>query len=86
MLREGKIVEGLADEPVVLVKVENLGDYVLIKGKTLRSGTYLERYITKQEFGELRINKSTIIAFGAKASDVFLALETARYRHVMTVS
>lgn len=78
-LTEGAVVEGpWWPEPVEIKKVEDYGEYLHIVGATI-SGKHVDQLIPKEEIRNLR-TKEFVLDFSAPADEVFLAVESERFR------
>jgi len=81
MLKEGDIVKGnIANEPVRVDKVVDLGEHVQIVGSTLHTKQYVKRILKKSELTQLQIVSQTI-DFSFPARDAFLFIEATRLKY-----
>jgi superfamily II DNA or RNA helicase len=81
MIKEGTIIEGpFWPEPVKVIKVEDFTDKIGIIGVTIYSNTYIEQLILKNEIDKVK-RQNLALDFSSKASDVFLAIESIRFRY-----
>lgn len=79
-MQAGQIVQGPRwPEPVEVKLVEEMGGYVRLVGATTRSGDHVDQLIPREELAELQLARVEA-DFGASPREVFLALETRRYR------
>lgn len=67
-------------EPVQVNLLESMGDYVRIVGVTIHSHEHIDQLIQKDEAKILNVQKLES-DFSAKPHEVFLSLETKRYRY-----
>lgn len=80
MIKEGSIVEGFFwPEPVEIKKVEEFEDWIHIIGVTLHSRNHIDQIIPKTELQSIK-ELPFILDFSASGNEVFLALETQRYK------
>jgi len=80
MLRENVIVEGpFWPEPVEIKKIKDQGEYIHIVGATVYSRNYIDQLLRKEEIDQLKIIEP-VLDFTAPGDEVFLCLETQRYR------
>jgi superfamily II DNA or RNA helicase len=79
-LKPGAVITGPRwPEPIEIKKVESEGSYVHIIGATVSSKQHIDQLVSVSDFANVRI-KSLLTDFGGNPADVFLALETKRYR------
>ena len=79
-IQPGSIIHGPQwPEPVEITQVEDLGPYVRIVGATVTSRTHIDQLISKEDFEQTAAQQAGKL-FGADPRQVFLALETHRYR------
>src|SRR3990170_7303987 len=79
-IQPGNIIQGPRwPEPVEVKHIEDLGDYVRIVGATTQSRTHVDQLLPKSELEQIR-GEDQKPPFSASPRDVFLALETHRYR------
>ena len=68
-------------EPIVVEVIEDFGDYIHIFGRRKISNQIFDEIISKHELSHINIKKLDI-DFSADSKNVFLALETKRYRYI----
>lgn len=81
-IAKGDVIQGSAwPEPVQVELVEELqhGQYVRVVGVSLRSRQHIDQLLTVEEAAQLKHTRVEV-DFTAAPRDVFLALETRRYR------
>ena len=79
-LRPGSIIKGSKwPEPVEIKFIEESGGFIHIVGATTLSREHIDQIIPKGELSEIIVGGSTGL-FSGEPLDVFLALETTRYR------
>ncbi len=79
-LHEGDIIEApFFNEPVKVEKVTEIGNRYRVIGVTTRSKQYIERIITKEEIGKIRVIKLSI-DFDADPEHVFYVIEASRFK------
>jgi SNF2 family DNA or RNA helicase len=79
-IKPGNIIQGPRwPEPVEVKHAEDLGDYIHIVGATTRSRSHIDQLLPKSELGQIRGEDQKPL-FSASPREVFLALETHRYR------
>ncbi|RLI73173.1 helicase, partial [Archaeoglobales archaeon] len=79
-INEGSTIEGpFWSEPVEVKRVETLGDYIRIVGATTHSRQHIDQLLSIDDLSKVRI-RDHFLDFSAKAENVFLALETLRYK------
>src|SRR5438128_1287776 len=81
-IAKGDIIQGPAwPEPVEVEVVEEVGDggFIRVVGATTRSRTHIDQLLPRDEAARLKNNRLEV-NFAAPPRDVFLALETRRYR------
>lgn len=79
-IQPGNIIQGPRwPEPVEVKHIEDLGDYIRIVGATTQSRTHVDQLLPKSELGQIRGEDQKPL-FSASPRNVFLALETHRYR------
>ncbi|MHC1569078.1 MAG: helicase-related protein, partial [Candidatus Syntropharchaeia archaeon] len=78
---EGKVIKGsFVNEPVKVLKLEDLGEIIHLTGYTLHSRQYVDRYLPREEFDEVEV-VSFKKDFSANAENVFLFLEATRMKY-----
>jgi len=79
-IKPGVIITGPKwPEPIEIKKVDNEGSYVHIVGATVSSGQHIDQLVSVSDFASVRI-RSLLTDFKGNPANVFLALETKRYR------
>lgn len=79
-LKTGAIIEGPKwPEPVVVKKIENMGDDVLLIVTTTHTNKYFEAILSNEELENINL-KTISCDFSSEPWKVFLGLETIRYR------
>ena len=79
-IKPGNIIQGPRwPEPVEVKHAEDLGEYIHIVGATTQSRSHIDQLIPKSELGQIRGEDQKPL-FSASPREVFLALETHRYR------
>jgi superfamily II DNA or RNA helicase len=80
-LKSGDIVRGSRwSEPVEINVVERIGEYIRLVGVTLHSRQHIDQLIHQSEISSLSAGKLEA-HFAAPPPQVFLSLETKRYRY-----
>ena len=80
MIKEGMMVTGpFWPEQIEIKKIEKLGANTLIIGSTVQTNQLFERLLDENDLKKLLIDDLKI-NFSAPATEVFLALESQRYR------
>jgi len=80
-LKTGEVIQDKRwSEPVQVNLLENMGDYVRLVGVTIHSHQHIDQLIHKSEVEALGVRKLES-NFSAKPHEVFLSLETKRYRY-----
>jgi SNF2 family DNA or RNA helicase len=81
MINEGTVIKGpFWPEPVKVIKVEDFTDHIHISYVTIYSNKYDSNLIPKNEIDKIEI-LDFYLDFSSKASDVFLAIESIRFRY-----
>jgi SNF2 family DNA or RNA helicase len=79
-IKPGSIIKGtLWPEPVEIKLIEEMGNYVHIVGATTLTRDHIDQIIPHEEFSTLSIEEM-VARFAEDPREVFLALETIRYR------
>lgn len=79
-LKTGAIIEGPKwPEPVVVKKIESMGDDILLIVTTTHTGKYFEAILSNEELENINL-KTISCDFSSEPWKVFLGLETIRYR------
>ncbi|MGC9069550.1 MAG: DEAD/DEAH box helicase [Thermoprotei archaeon] len=79
-MHEGDIIEApFFNEPVKVEKVTEIGNRYRVIGVTTRSKQYIERIITKEEIGKIRVIKLSI-DFDADPEHAFYVIEASRFK------
>ncbi len=80
-IKPGTIIIGAKwPEPIEIKKVESEGSYVHIVGATLSSKQHVDQLISVSDLADIHI-KPLLTDFQGDPANVFLALETKRYRY-----
>src|SRR6267378_1500309 len=80
-IKIGEIVQDTRwSEPVQVNFLENLGEYIRLVGVTIHTHQHIDQLIRKSEIEALGVKKLES-TFSAKPHEVFLSLETKRYRY-----
>ncbi len=81
-IKQGTIIKGPNwPEPVEIKFIEEVGEYIHIIGATKNSREHVDQLISKDEFSKFKLDEYKT-SFAKEPSNVFLALETTRYRFV----
>jgi len=67
-------------EPVKILKIEDLGEFVKIEGVLIKSNIYINDIVPKKELKKINKTPRNIINFSADAEEVFLGLEGYRFK------
>ncbi len=81
MIRENIIIKGpFWSEPVKVIKVENISDYIRIIGSTIYSKEHIDQLIRKNDLRNIEIVEK-IIDFNSNPENTFLTVESVRFRY-----
>jgi SNF2 family DNA or RNA helicase len=80
IIKEGKIIEGpFWPEPIKVKIWEKTGNWIHIIGETLFSNNHIDQLISLNDFDKIKV-KDLVLNFSSNASNVFLAIESIRFR------
>ncbi|MCX8063739.1 MAG: helicase-related protein [Candidatus Hydrogenedentes bacterium] len=80
-LKPGTVITGsFCQEPVKVDTCKDLGEHIRITGRMMNSNQYFDRMLSKNQLSQVRIDHPHR-NFSSPARDVFLGLETVRYRY-----
>lgn len=80
-IRKGSIIHGPKwPEPVEIDLIEEMGEYVQILGVTINSREHVNQLISKEDFKDINLFVEDVRCSN-DAREIFLALETKRYRY-----
>jgi len=80
MIKEDSIIKGpFWKEPVVVKKIEEIGNYIHIIGSTIQSNEHIDQLIRKDDFQKITVEEP-LIDFTSDGEEVFLATEAERYK------
>jgi SNF2 family DNA or RNA helicase len=79
-INSGTIIKShLWPEPVILEIVEDQGELIRIVGSTVRGKQHIDSLVTREQFKEIFTSQS-LVPLSGDPEEVFLAIETMRYR------
>ncbi|MDI6861474.1 MAG: helicase-related protein [Caldisericia bacterium] len=78
-LKEGMIVEGLWNEPVEIISINNLNTYIELVVEKKLSNQIVRQIFSNEDLNKLR--ELSVFNFNSNSNHIFLSLESLRFRY-----